>query len=276
MVGVSDASAEKAVRAKGLNPALLVWGAALAITVGLVACGETGTTPAASGEATPAAGTPLPGARVEFKHPLSTQLDDMMRADKDVIAIGDADFIGRMRAQEAALGGSVHYLELPQMDLYAAVALYPAILASKAKMFVMESIPSYWTGEVYMAVQPPASAVKAAIDQVPETEPTVVAAPPAPGREYIKPVTKPFKFEEPMKLVFDNYYGFWREIDDCTLWVTNDELLAAAPADFQAAYKAKFADPATMHVNVGHVGGLDYAPTLLSGCKAAKAAAPPG
>ena len=72
-----------------------------------------------------------------------------------------------------------------------------------------------------------------------------------------------------MGLVFDNYNGFWREIDDCLLWVTNEELLAEASPEFQAAYGAQFPDPAVMHTSVGHIGRLDYAPTLLEQCRTA-------
>lgn len=267
------AKADRAVRA-GFNPAVPIWIIALVTAVSLVACGEkVVTAPTESGA--PAA-LARPTAGVRFTDPLSTKLDDMMRAEKDVLVVGDPDFIARMRAQEVALGGSVYYLDLPQMDLYSAVAIYPAVLAAKAKMFVMESVPAYWSGEVYIAVQPAAGAVKAAMDQVPQVDTTPVAEPPPPGRDYIKAPTKPFNFDEPMKLVFDNYNGFWREIDDCLMWVTNDELLAATSPEFQIAYKTKFNDPSVLHTNVGHVGGLDYAATLLSQCKAAKAAAPGG
>jgi hypothetical protein len=214
----------------------------------------------------------LPERRVSFAHPLSKQLDDMMRSDADVLVVGDPDFVRRMRGR-SELGGSVQFLELPQVDLYGIVAVFPAILRAKQTMLVMESIPAYWGGDVYMNVNIPKGPVQAAVDQVRETERTPVAPPPPPGRDYIvSPPTKPFNYAEAMKLVFDNYNGYWREVDDCLLFVTNDELLAAAPPEFQAAYKAKFADPAELHVNVGHVASLDYAPTLLSECKAARVA----
>ena len=245
-----------------LNPASLLGFSALVLAGSLAACGQKEPTQPAAVE------------RVTFAHPLSTQLDDMMRSDAAVLVIGDPDFVSRIRSQEAQLGGPAYYLELPQIDLYALVALYPAIVKSKAKLIVMESIPAYWSGEVYFAAQPPAGPVKAAVDQVAETEPTPVAPAPEPGRAYvISPPKKPFNYSEAMKLVFDNYSGFWREIDDCALWVTNDDLLAAAPPAFQAAYKQKFSDPAVLNTNVGHVGSIAYAKPLLDQCTAAKAAA---
>lgn len=214
----------------------------------------------------------LPERRVSFAHPLSKQLDDMMRSDAEVLVVGDPDFVRRMKASRE-LGTSIQYLELARVDLYGIVAVFPAILRAKHTMLVMESIPAYWAGDVFMGADVPKGPVQAAIDQVPQTERTPIAPPPEPGRNYvISPPTKPFNYSEAMKLVFDNYNGYWREVDECLLFVTNDELLAASPAEFQEAYKAKFADPAALHVNVGHVAGLDYAPTLLAECRAARSA----
>lgn len=210
-----------------------------------------------------------PERRIDFAHPLSTQLDTMMRSNAEVLVIGDPDFVRGMRARERDLGGSVQYMELAQVDLYAIVEIFPAVLRSKSVMFVMESIPAYWAGQVHMAVQPPEAPVLAAVQQVREVEPTPVQTPPPAGRAYIvSPPAQPFNYAEAMKLVFDNYNGYWREVDDCLLWVTNDDLLAVASPEFQAAYKAKFADPAEMHVNVGHVGGVEHAPALLEACRA--------
>lgn len=214
----------------------------------------------------------LPERRVSFAHPLSKQLDDMMRSDAEVLVVGDPDFVRRMKGARE-LGDSVQYLELPRVDLYGIINVFPALLRAKQTMLVMESIPAYWAGDVFMGADVPKGPVQAAIDQVPQTERTPVAAAPEPGRGYvISPPTKPFNYSEAMKLVFDNYNGYWREVDDCLLFVTNNELLAAAPPEFQAAYRAKFADPAALHVNVGHVASLDYAPTLLAECKTARAA----
>ncbi|GAM97940.1 hypothetical protein U91I_01570 [alpha proteobacterium U9-1i] len=246
--------------ARGLNPALLVAMLFVAVVGYWVADQEFGPFYVA------------PEPRVEFAHPLSTRLDEVMRSNAEVLVIGDPDFVSRMRANEGAFGGSVQYLELPQVDLYAIIAIYPAILRSEATMFVMESIPAYWAGEVYMAVQPPKAAVDAALAQVRETEPTPVAADPPPGRDYvISPPTQAFSFAEAMRLVFDNYGGFWREVDDCTLWVTNEDLLAEASPNFQAAYRLQFADPTVLHANVGHVGSTSDAPALLEQCRQQRA-----
>ena len=159
----------------GINPAAIVWSVSATVVLVLVAFGEGAfDLPEREEGAAPVA------PRIEFAHPLSTQLDDMMRTEAEVLVVGDPDFVARMRAAET-LGDSVHYLELPQVDLYAHVAVYQAILQSRASMVVMESIPAYWGGQVSMAEQPPAAAVQAALDQVPGVEPTSVAAPPAPG-----------------------------------------------------------------------------------------------
>lgn len=205
---------------------------------------------------------------VNFAHPLSTQLDRMMRSDAEVLVIGDPTFVARTKASEASLGGTVQYLVLPQVDLYAIVAVLPAVLRSEANLIVMESIPSYWSGEVHMAVQPPAAAVEAAIQQVPQTERVPFVPRPQKGRDYIvSPPTQPFDPSEAIRLVFENYNGYWREIDQCLLWVTNDELLDEAQPKFKAAYQAYFSDPAVLHPNIGHVGSLEYAPQLLAECR---------
>ncbi len=245
------------------NPALYVWVLSLAIAAGLIGCGERG---------------PIERKRpiIQFAHPLSQKLDAMMRADGDVLVVGDPDFVARMQAQEDALGGSVTYLELPQVDLYALVAVLPVMLGAKSRVTVLESIPAYWAGDVYMAQQPSAGAIQAAMEQVPFIEATEVEDPPPPGRDYIiSPPTQPFNFAEAMRLVFDNYSGNWRELDDCLLWVTNEELLAEAPPEFVEAYREKFSDPSEMHVHVGHVGTVDYVPELLQACAADEGEAAP-
>jgi hypothetical protein len=207
---------------------------------------------------------------IAFAHPLSTQLDDMMRSSADALVIGDADFVARMREQEALLGSSVHYLELPQVDLYALVEIAPAVLRSSASLVVIESIPAYWAGEAYMAAQPPRAAVQAALQHVRQIEPTPFDPPPT-GRDYvISPPTQPFDLAEARRLVFDNYSGYWREIDDCLLWVTNEQLLAEASPEFQEAYRTTFDDPAETHPNIGHVGAVEDAPPLLRQCRTQK------
>lgn len=214
----------------------------------------------------------VPERELQFAHPLSTQLDRMMRSDSEILVIGDPTFVAKVKSSEAALGGTVQYLELPQVDLYAIVAILPAVLRSQATVVVMESIPAYWSGDVYMAVQPPAGAVEAAILQVNETVPTAIDPPPPAGRDYIiSPPRKPFDITQVVSLVFDNYSGYWRDVDDCSLWITNDDLLQAASPEFQSAYHAEFPDPAELHPNIGHVGSLEYAPQLLAECRKARA-----
>ncbi len=244
-----------------VNPALIAGIAFILVVAGWVAENELGPL------------IKLPERPIQFAHPLSAQLDTMMREDSEVLVIGDPDFIGRMKQEEQAFGGTVQYFELPQVDLYAVVAIFPAILRSQAKLVVLESIPAYWSGEVFMAVQPPASAVDAAVQQVSETVPTPITPSVATGREYIiSPPQKPFNIAEPSNLVFDNYSGYWREIDECLLWITNDSLLAEAPAEFQKAYHEFFADPEKLHTNIGHVGSVENAAPLLEQCRASRSA----
>jgi hypothetical protein len=205
--------------------------------------------------------------RIRFEHPLARDLDEMMRSPAEVLVVGDADFVTRMKAQDGRFGARVHYLALPQFDLYAAVALYPALLKSPATVFVMESLPAYWAGDVYLAAQPSKPAIDAAVSQTTDKD-VPVDSPPPSERDYVKPPSGPFAYEKAMQLVFDNYSGFWREIDDCLLWVTNEPLLAATSTEFQIAYKQKFADPSTLHPHVGHVGPVDGLPALLDRCRA--------
>lgn len=213
----------------------------------------------------------LPERRIEFVHPLSQQLDDMMRADEEVLVIGDPRFIKEARTRMSDLDVSAHYFEVAQVDLYVLVAILPAVLRTNVSMIVAESIPAYWTGEVHMAAQLPAGPINAAVQQIPGEEGAPSDAPTEYSSEYIiSPPTRAFDRAEAMRLVFDNYSGYWREIDDYLVWVESAEFLSETSEDFQLRYKNEFKSPPVMLPNVGYVGSWADLPSLLEQFRALK------